>query len=269
MSTVSVNGQEIFFKDSGGSGPALVFLHGFLFDHTMFQSQVDMLAPTYRCIQIDTRGFGQTKWDGNEFTLYDTVSDCLGVIDHLGLDKVTLIGMSQGAYAALRFATKHPERLVALVLMSTRKDISSQEFNDNYKTLRDAWVTNGAQDFLIEPLMSLLIGSKDKFGDLWAAWDPVWQQVDGNHMYHTINALIDRNILPDDEVRKVTVPVFSIHGVDDLGTPVGLADQLYDLFPNGKGKVRVEGAAHAVNMTHPKEVNPPLLQFLDTYVKNG
>lgn len=267
MATVKINGQELYFEDSGGSGPPLLFLHGFLFDHTMFKSQVGMLTPDYRCIQLDTRGFGQTVWDGEAFDLYDVVSDCIGLLDHLGIEKVTLMGMSQGAYASVRFAIRHPERLKAMVLMSTRMDITSQEFNDNYKTLRDAWRENGPQDFLMEPLMNLLIGNQEEFGDYWEMWQPKWENFDGEHMYHTMNALLARNILSDDDVRPIDVPVLSVHGLDDLGTPVGLADHLYDLFPNGKGKVRVEGAAHAVTMTHAEVVNPPIKEFLDMYVK--
>ncbi len=266
MATLKINDQELFYEDSGGDGPPLLFLHGFLFDHTMFKSQVDMLTPDYRCIQLDTRGFGQTKWDGEAFDLYDIVSDCIGLLDHLGIEKVTLMGMSQGAYASVRLALRHPQRVHAMVLMSTRMDISAKEFNDNYKTLRDAWRENGAQDFLIEPLMNLLIGSKEHFGEHWARWRPSWERFPGEAMYHTMNALLARNILTEEEIRQIDVPVLSVHGLDDLGTPVGLADRLYELFPNGKGKVRVKGAAHAVNMTHPDVVNPPIREFLDTYV---
>ncbi|MCA9981247.1 MAG: alpha/beta hydrolase [Anaerolineales bacterium] len=269
MPTFQVNNQEIFYEDTGGSGPPLVFLHGFLFDHTMFKAQVEMLTPDYRCIQIDTRGFGQTKWDGEAFTLYDIVADTIALLDHLALDKVTVIGMSQGAYAAVRLAIKHPDRLLALVLMSTRKDITSTEFNESYKVLRNAWMNNGPQDALIQPLMSTLIGDQKKFGDHWEVWKPQWKEVSGDRMYHTMNALLARNLLADEDIQKIDVPVLSIHGLDDIGTPVGLADQLYALFPNGKGKVRIKGAAHAVNMTHPEEVNPPLRAFLDEYVLNA
>ncbi len=267
MATVKINNQELYYEDTGGSGPPLLFLHGFLFDHTMFKQQVEMLTPDYRCIQLDTRGFGETVWDGEAFTLYDIVEDCIGLLDHLGIDKVTLMGMSQGAYASVRFALRHPERLQAMVLMSTRMDITLKEFNENYQTLRDAWRQNGPQDFLMEPLMNLLIGDESQFGDYWDMWRPKWSAFDGEHMYHTMNALLDRNILTGDDIRQIEVPVFSVHGMDDLGTPVGLADHLYELFPNGKGKVRVPGAAHAVNMTHPDVVNPPIREFLDTYVK--
>lgn len=269
MPFISINGQELHYEDSGGNAPALLLLHGFLFDHSMFAEQVAQLAPTYRCIAVDTRGFGSTVWDGQPFMLYDVVSDCIGLLDALGISKVAIIGMSQGAYAAVRLAIRHPERLNALVLMSTRKDILSEEFQANYATLRDQWGRTDNQAFFVDSLMSLLIGPRDRFEAYWQQWRARWEAFDHNHMFHTINALLSKEILTDEQIGSITVPVFSIHGMDDHGTPVALADQLYALFPNGKGKVRVAGAAHAVSLTHHTEIYPPLRAFLDQYVLNS
>ena len=265
MPTALINNQTLFYADSGGDGSPLVFLHGFLFDHTLFDQQVEHLAPTYRCIRVDTRGFGQTVWDEQPFDLYDIVADCVGLLDHLGLAKATFIGMSQGAYAALRLAVRHPERVQALVLMSTRKDILSEEFNQSYAAMRDAWVANGAIPGMLDSLMTVLIGPKDKTAAYWEAWRDRWEAMPGQNIQHTMNALLSREPLAEEKIKQVTHPVLSIHGLEDIGTPIALSDQLYALFPNGKGNVRVAGAAHAVNLTHAAEVNPPLKAFLDQY----
>jgi pimeloyl-ACP methyl ester carboxylesterase len=265
MGFVSINNQKIFYDDSGGDGKPLIFLHGFLFDATMFDAQVQELAPDYRCIRIDTRGFGKTVWDGEEFSLYDTVSDVIGVMDALNLDKVAMIGMSQGAYATIRLAVKHPERLTSMVLMSTRKDILPEEFKQNYVSLRDNWVKLGPFEEGITALMTLLIGSQEEFGEYWDMWRPKWKIFSGNQMYHTINALLSRVLITDEQLGQVETPILSIHGVEDYGTPLALADVLYASLPNGKGKVRVPGAAHAVNMTHADQIAAPLRAFLDKY----
>ena len=77
-----VNGQEIFYTDSGGNGPVVILAHGFLMDQTMFDAQVSALSPEFRVITWDERGFGQTKWDGKDFSYWDSARDCLGLMDH-------------------------------------------------------------------------------------------------------------------------------------------------------------------------------------------
>ncbi len=71
MPFADVNGQHIYFADSGGGAPAVVFSHGFLMDHEMFAPQVEELSAEFRCITWDERGFGQTPATA-PFTYYDS-----------------------------------------------------------------------------------------------------------------------------------------------------------------------------------------------------
>ena len=83
MPFADVNGQHLYFEDHGGSGPPVIFSHGFLMDHEMFAPQVSGLSDTFRCITWDERGFGQTPAT-SPFTYYDSAADCLAILDHLG-----------------------------------------------------------------------------------------------------------------------------------------------------------------------------------------
>ena len=69
MGFADVNGQLIRYEDSGGNGPAVVLAHGFLMDRAMFAPQVDALTPEFRVITWDERGFGETEFDGEPYTL--------------------------------------------------------------------------------------------------------------------------------------------------------------------------------------------------------
>src|SRR6185503_14557422 len=77
MSYATINGQRIHFEDSGGSGPPVILAHGFLMDQSMFDRQVEVLAPAFRVIRWDERGFGQTEEDGRPFTYWDSAADCI------------------------------------------------------------------------------------------------------------------------------------------------------------------------------------------------
>ena len=261
MPVASINHQDIFYEDSGGTGPAIIFMHGFLFDQSMFDGQVKALAPTYRCIRFDARSFGQTQWDGKPYSLYDTAADCVGLLDALKIDKAVVAGMSQGGYAALRVAIKYPERVKALVFMSTYNGVDTDDVKAIYRSMRDAWKA-GNSGPTVETLLNLFIGSSP---ELRAYWKPLWEKRAGDEIWAAMNNLIDRDEITKEQVSKVTVPVLSIHGDADQGIPLSLGKALYQSMPNPKQWVTVPGATHAANITHSDVVNGPLKEFLATY----
>ena len=113
MAFAEINGQRIFYTDSGGDGPAVIFSHGFLMDHSMFDPQVAALAPEFRVITWDARGFGATEFDEKPFTYWDSAGDALALCDHLGIDRAVFAGMSQGGFLSLRAALLAPDRVRA------------------------------------------------------------------------------------------------------------------------------------------------------------
>ena len=119
VSTASVNGISIAYSDSGGDGPAVVLSHGYLMDSSMFDPQVAALAPEYRVIAWDERGFGGTRATG-PFNYWDSASDVIGLLDHLGIEQAVLGGMSQGGFLSLRAALLAPERVRALILIDSQ-----------------------------------------------------------------------------------------------------------------------------------------------------
>src|SRR5438105_4534816 len=120
MPFADVNGQHLRFDDSGGDGPAVVFSHGFLMDREMFAAQIQALAPEFRVITWDQRGHGETEFDGQPFTYWDSARDCLGLLDHLGIETAVLGGMSQGGFLSMRAALLQSARVRALVLIDTQ-----------------------------------------------------------------------------------------------------------------------------------------------------
>lgn len=91
------DGTNIYYKD-WGAGKPILFSHGWPLDADMWDSQLNFLAEHgYRTIAFDRRGFGRSDqpWNGND---YDTfASDIRGLIEHLDLEDVTLVGFSMGA----------------------------------------------------------------------------------------------------------------------------------------------------------------------------
>ena len=132
MSYADVNGQRIYYEDSGGSGRPVILAHGFLMDHEMFAPQVAALVPEFRVITWDERGFGLTAFDGEPFTYWDSANDCLGLLTHLGIDEAVVGGMSQGGFLSMRAALTSPERVKALVLLDTQSGKEDEAALEGY-----------------------------------------------------------------------------------------------------------------------------------------
>ena len=111
-----------------GSGPAILCVHGFPLDHSMWQQQLLGLADRFRVIAPDLRGFGRSHGSPPAASLDDFVIDLCDLLDELAIsDPVVLCGLSMGGYIAFRFAAIAPQRLKALVFCDTRAAADTAE----------------------------------------------------------------------------------------------------------------------------------------------
>ena len=157
MPFADVNGQRLHFEDTGGDGAPVVFSHGFLMDDEMFAPQVEAFGDTYRVITWDERGFGSTEYDGEPFSYWDSAADCLGLLDHLGIDSAVLGGMSQGGFLSLRAALTAPERVRALILLDSQAGVDDPETFEGYDAMNHVWLTDGPTDEFAEVVAGIII----------------------------------------------------------------------------------------------------------------
>jgi 3-oxoadipate enol-lactonase len=257
MPFAQVNGQRLRFDDSGGDGPPLILSHGFLMDREMFAPQVPALAPGFRVITWDQRGFGETEFDLQPFTYWDSARDCLGLLDHLGIDRAVLGGMSQGGFLSMRAALLAPERVRALVLIDTQSGTEDPERLPAYRQMQQTWLTAGPVDELTQAVANLIIGDPV----LSERWIAKWRALPHEALKAPGDCLFDRDDLTD-RLSEITCPAIVFHGTADQSIEIEKAEDLCRALSRCTGLVRIEGAPHASNLTHPDEVNGPLLEFL-------
>lgn len=262
MTFAKINGQEIFYQDSGGRGPAVILAHGFLMDQTMFDAQVAALSPEFRVITWDERGFGQTKWDGKDFSYWDSADDCLGLMDHLGIKKCVIGGMSQGGFLTMRAALKAPERVTALVLIDTAADNDDAETLAGYRMMVDTWVQHGPVPDLTGVIANIIIAEPIENAKSIAKW----QSFTSEAVQATAKCLLDRDDITS-RLGEIKCPAIIIHGTADTAISMERAEALRKGLAGAEKIVTIEGAAHASNLTHAKLVNPPLLEFLRRVAK--
>src|SRR5437660_11770397 len=232
MSYVDINGQRIRFDDTGGEGPPVILAHGFLMDRTMFAPQVSALSGEFRVITWDERGFGETEFDGQPFTYWDSAGDCLGLLSHLGIERAVLGGMSQGGFLSLRAALLAPERVRALVLIDTQSGVEDPEQLPAYRQMQQMWLAHGPVDDLANAIADLIIGDPE----LSKPWIAKWRQRPREHMLETGNCLFDRDDITD-RVGEISCPAIIFHGTADKSIEIEKADALYEALPDCRGVV--------------------------------
>jgi 3-oxoadipate enol-lactonase len=120
VKTQTVNGAQVALVDQG-AGRAVVLVHGFPLDHTMWNAQIDALSPSYRVIAPDLRGFGRSGVSDGTVTMQQFADDVAALLDRLEVfEPVVLCGLSMGGYVALQFWQQHGSRLRGLILCDTR-----------------------------------------------------------------------------------------------------------------------------------------------------
>ncbi len=261
MTTASINGVPIHYEDSGGEGPTILFSHGFLMDHTMFDAQVAALSDRYRCIRWDERGFGATPAP-EPFTYWDSADDAVGVLDACGVERAVFVGMSQGGFLSLRAALAHPDRVAALVLIDSAADTDDDETIQGYRDMLGAFTGDDDAMFagVCEIVAGLIIGEPE----LSAVWIGEWTARRGMpDIVHAADALLSRDDV-EDRMSEITCPVLIIHGTADQAIAPERPQKVADAVVDCREVVHVDGAAHAPNMTHPDAVNAALERFLSS-----
>ncbi|MDX6285461.1 MAG: hypothetical protein QOG53_946 [Frankiales bacterium] len=258
MPTVERSGQpSLFYTDTGGPGPVVVFSHGILMDASMFDAQVAALAPAYRCISWDQRGHGATGMVNDAFSYWDSADDLLAVLDQAGVESAVLVGMSQGGFVGLRVALNAPDRVRGLVFLDSQAGLEADDAAPLYRGMAETWAVEGYDPAVAAFVATLILGeSADP-----APWLAKWAAYPKEQVLQPTYTLLAREDLTV-RLAEVAHPALVIHGDVDAAIPMERAAVLAAGLPNCRGLVSVPGAGHAGNVSHPEPYNRAILQFL-------
>jgi 3-oxoadipate enol-lactonase len=127
MAFLDQSGFRLYYEDTGGNGPALLFLHGAGGNHLSWWQQVPVFSEEYRCVTVDQRGFGQSRDVAGGPGPGALVTDVLALLDHLGVERAALVAQSMGGWAAVGAAVRAPERFWAVVMANTVGNLVNPE----------------------------------------------------------------------------------------------------------------------------------------------
>jgi pimeloyl-ACP methyl ester carboxylesterase len=266
---VVVGGMRLHYLDWGGPARRRVLLlHGGGLNAHTWDVVCLALRAEYRCIALDQRGHGDSEWSPeSDYSPAAHLRDIEGFVDHLGLERLLLVGQSMGAMNGFFYATRHSHRLQGLVLIDAGPNIRTQgaqrigefigqtaEADSIDELVKKALLFNPLRDARLLR-RSLLYNYRKLPSGRWA------RKNDIRH-FGQMNSgeLATRLEKSWQEIARVTCPTLVVRGA--------LSDVLLDedaesfaaALPHGRW-VRIEGAGHTVQGDNPRGLHAELERF--------
>jgi 3-oxoadipate enol-lactonase len=253
MPSVTVNGIELFYEDTdpenGAGKPVVLFLHGAGGNHMSWWQQIPVFRSQYRCVSIDHRGFGRSlDTTGEGVARY--VDDLEALVQHLGLEQMSIVAQSMGGRTALGFSVRHPERVRALVMADTWGFFDWPEQQERAAAMQPAVTT---------PLVHRALA--DHYQEREPAMTFLYRQIQALNPPREGSPVAAPGAPTLDQVQGCSVPTLCLVGGDDGVTPPPLIKALAEVLPNAQ-YVEVPGAGHSVYFEMPERFNELVGDFL-------
>jgi pimeloyl-ACP methyl ester carboxylesterase len=262
MGRVKVNNVELYYQSVGNEAETILFSHGYLMNHTMFNGQIDVFKNRFTCVSYDHRGHGQSEVTKNGYELDNLVTDAISLIEALNKGPVHFVGMSTGGFVGMRIALRRPDLLKSLVLMDTSAEAESKKAMKQYNLL--LWMVKYVGFWaVIGQVMPILFHKSFLKDDSRQAEVKKWRNI--------ITGQSKRGLIPFGKgifARKsvletlagLTLPAAVIVGEQDIATPPEYAQRMADVIPNAKF-YKIPDAGHSAAVEKPTEVADAMQNF--------
>ncbi len=261
MPTLTLPGVELALADHG-TGCPVVLIHGFPMDHTIWAHQVQSLAPHYRIITPDLRGFGHSSVTPEKVTVEQWADDLAAMLDVLKItEPIVLGGLSMGGYVAFRFFEAYRSRLAGLILCDTKAVADTPQAAAGRLEMAQRIQREGTQ-FLADTMLPRLLApatldSKpevvDRLRQIILAGDPVGYAA-------TLRGLAERpNFTP--LLPQINCPTLLIVGRQDAISTVAEMNAMSRAI-KGSQIVEIDNAGHVTPLEAPGEVGRAVEEFL-------
>jgi pimeloyl-ACP methyl ester carboxylesterase len=262
MPYLSLPSLNLYYEEIGSGPETLVFSHGLLWSHRMFEAQVVEFSKTYRVIAYDHRGQGKSEVKG-PYDMDTVAEDAAALIRNLVDGPVHFIGLSMGGFVGMRLAARHPELIKSLVLLETSANAEPLENLPQYKLLNGIvrWIG------IIPPIANKVM--KIMFAHSWlqnsantTSIRRCKKELSSNKKSITgpVEGVIYRKGV-EEELGNITCPTLVIVGDEDVATTPEKAAFIQKGI-KGTTLELISGAGHSSCIEKPQEVNRLLKEWL-------
>jgi pimeloyl-ACP methyl ester carboxylesterase len=257
----NINGLKVY--DHGEGERTFICAHGFPYDHTMWQNQVESLSSEYRVVTYDIRGLGQSDPGDGQYTMDSMADDLLQVVQGLELDKPILCGFSMGGYLSLRVMEKAQELFGGLVLVNTKaKEDNSSARRKRAELIRqvnEQGVAEFAQGFVPNCFTT---ASKEGPADYYTE---ALERARASHATGVKGCLLAMASRPDfsHSLKDINIPALVVGGTQDQLIPsLEIESMLHSIGKNAYISL-TNKAAHMVPLEAPDFLNREIRDWLE------
>ena len=260
MEKIRVNNIHIAYEDQG-MGPAVVLLHGYPFNRSMWAEQVVPLSSDYRIITPDLRGHGDSEASPHTATMNQMAQDVAALMDVLQIRHATIGGLSMGGYVALAFCDLFKNRVEKLLLADTRAQADTDESKvtraeQAKKILAEGMA--GVVDTMLPKLLSPATVSKNP--GVVKRVREMMLQTNPQGAAAALRGMAEREDHTE-RLSRIKVPTLIVVGEQDPITPVADSEKMNASIAGSK-LVVIENASHVSNIEQPEQFNRALKEFL-------
>jgi 3-oxoadipate enol-lactonase len=258
MAFMEQRGVRLYYEDTGGSAPVLLFLHGAGGNHLSWWQQVPVFAEEYRCLTLDQRGFGRSPDAAGGPGPAALATDALALLDHLGVGRAAVVAQSMGGWAAVGAAVRAPERFWAIVLANTVGNLTNAEIAALRERLAAAAPPRPAELW------------KAALGEPFRKTHPVrtflYAQIAGLNapLAADFREQLGRLTTPVERYAAAGVPTLFLTSDEDGLIWPELSRTVHQHVPGSRFE-RVEGAGHSAYFERPDVFNREVAAFLKAH----
>lgn len=256
-----INGISMAYDDRG-DGPPVVLIHGFPLTREMWKPQGKALSEAgFRFIAPDLRGFGESDAPEGPYSMSLFADDVIALLDHLGIEKAVIGGMSMGGYVLCNLLERYPERFTAACFITTRSTCDDHAVKAGRLALLEKAKLDGIQA-LADLFTSSLFAGKTAQRNPGMIRDLRRWMTAANlrGMEGALHAILDREDATP-LLGTFTLPCLVIGAEQDRTVRPDDIRALAQELPNSE-LCLIPGAGHMANLEQPPAFNDCLLRFL-------
>jgi len=249
------------FTEGNQNEKPIIFIHGFPYDHTIWDKQIDELKSNYFCVTYDIRGLGQSPIGDGQYTMESFVDDLETIINEQKLDKPILCGHSMGGYISLRAVERNESNYSGLILCDTRSSRDTDEGKikraEGIKKINTLGVKQFVNDFV--PLCFAVKSITDSNEEYSLV---LKKSLNSNALgvKGCILAMAGRTDTTS-YLSRIKIPTLLLCGEDDRLTPPDVMELMAERIPGSQFEI-VPGAGHMSPIENASFVNNQIKKFL-------